>query len=105
MAEIILRVTPAELRNKAEAFRSVVADIQKRFAAIQDISLKTRGYWIGEAGDKDREGFVSYQDDIAYIIGRLNEHPTDLLNMAGIYEETEAAIREINSELQTDMIV
>ena len=105
MADIILRVTPAELRSKAEQFRILISDIRDRFRTVEEISSKTRGYWLGDAGDQDRDGFSSFQDDISYTLGRLEEHPTDLLQMAGIYEQAEQSVTETNSELQTDLIV
>lgn len=105
MANLVLRVTPERLKEKAEEFRSVVRDLEKRFARLQSISAKTKGYWHGEAGDCDRSGYASYEADIKFIIQRLYEHPADLLSMAGIYQEAERDVSNINSKLKTDQIV
>ena len=105
MSDIVLRVTPEELRRKADDFSSLVTDIKNHFDAIITTASKTRGYWQGEAGDKDRVGYASYQEDMDFIIRRLKEHPADLLSMAGIYESAENSIRETNAELKTDLIV
>ena len=105
MADIVLRVTPEELVRKSTEFSNIVKDIQKRFRQVESIASKTRGYWQGEAGTRDRESFASYEDDIQFIIRRLSEHPTDLLAMAEIYAETETRVTEINAELTTSDIV
>lgn len=105
MSSLVLRVTPKILEDKAEEFRALVQDIQRRFNRIENISKKTKGYWEGEAGDCDRTGYASYQDDINFIVRRLLEHPDDLLTMAGIYREAEQDVAELNSQLKTDEIV
>lgn len=100
-----LRVTPETLERKAEEFRTVVREIQSHFDRIQSTSLKTKGYWQGDAGNRDRESFASYQDDISFIMRRLEEHPTDLLSMAGIYRSAEADVVSTNMKLKTNEIV
>lgn len=105
MADIVLRVTPEVLRQKAGEFTDIIKDIQQRFTRAEEIAAKTKGYWQGEAGTRDRESYASYQEDIQYIIRRLEEHPADLLTMAGIYSEAEQAIAETNAQLQTNLIV
>ena len=103
--DITLRVKPEALRTKSAEFTRIIDDIEKRFQRIMDISGKTRGYWIGEAGDKDRQGYSSYQTDISFIMKRLREHPVDLLQQAGIYEEAERKAATRNAALKTDTIV
>ena len=105
MANIVLRVTPAQLRQKSDEYREIIRSVRTHFETIQELSTKTRGYWIGEAGDRDREGFSSFQDEITYVLGRLEEHPVDLLSMANIYDSTESAVQQKNMELETDLIV
>lgn len=105
MADLVLRVTPEVLERKADEFSRIVSEIKGHFDQIEAISTRTKGYWQGEAGDKDRAGYASYKDDIAYIIRRLQEHPTDLLSMAGIYREAEKDVSSKNAELKTDQIV
>lgn len=105
MASFTLRVTPDVLERKADEFWKIIMDIERHFNRIEDISANTRGYWRGEAGDKDRTGYSSYKDDIAYILKRLDEHPEDLLKMAGIYKQTERGLVSTNEQLKTDLIV
>lgn len=105
MADLVLRVTPEALEAKADEFSGIVSEIEKHFDNIEAISAKSVGYWQGEAGDRDREGYASYKDDIAYILRRLREHPEDLLTMAGIYREAEKEVASTNAALKTDEIV
>lgn len=105
MANITLRVTPEALEAKADQFSDVVKDIQIRFERIQSISSKTRGYWQGDAGTRDRESYASHQEDISFILRRLKEHPTDLLSMAGIYRTAEQAAVSKNATLKINEIV
>ena len=105
MADIVLRVNPEELRRKSTEFSTIIKDIQKRFDRVESIAAKTKGYWLGEAGTRDRESFASYENDIQFLIRRLSEHPVDLLEMAGIYSEAEKSATETNAKLQTNQIV
>lgn len=105
MANMILRVTPEVLEAKAGQFSTVAKEIRTHFERIQTISSKTRGYWQGEAGTRDRESYASYQDDISFTLRRLEEHPDDLLRMAGIYRTAEQAAVSKNATLKTNEIV
>lgn len=105
MADFAFRVKPEELERKSQEFTTIINSIRKRFAKIEEVSGKTRGYWRGEAGDKDREGYASYQDDIDFILKRLNEHPVDLLKMAGIYKQAEENVLTMTEKLKVDQIV
>ena len=104
MADMILRVTAEELEKSAGAFSEIVKDIRKRMDQILSVSSKTRAYWRGEAGDRDREGYASFQEDINYVIQRLEEHPRDLLSMAGIYHDVESDAVAEAAALKTDVI-
>lgn len=102
---MVLRVTPEILEGKAEEFSDVVREIRTHFEQIKSVSEKTKGYWQGEAGNLDREGYKSYNDDISFILRRLGEHPDDLLAMAGIYRSAEKNIASNNARLKTNEIV
>lgn len=105
MADIVLRVTPEELRTQSDEIAGIVKEIKSHFDRIESVAAKTKGYWQGDAGDRDRESYVSYQDDINFLIHRLEEHPRDLLTIAGIYTETEKAVASTNARLKTNEIV
>ena len=105
MNEFALRVQPEELNAQASVFQEIVKDIQKNFDEFQNIGLRTKGYWVGEAGDKARLNAASYQEDMAALLQRLQEHPTELLQIAGLYSEAEVDAEDIASSLRTDLII
>lgn len=105
MASFTLKVTPEVLEQKADEFWSTINKIDRHFQQIGELSERTRGYWRGEAGDVDRGGYDAFKEDIADILHRLDEHPSDLLRMAGIYKQAERENRIISEQLKTDTIV
>lgn len=105
MADIVLRVTPEVLQQKSGEFTDIIKQIKAHLDRVESISAKTKSYWQGDAGNRDRESYASYKDDIQFIIRRLEEHPADLLKMAGIYRETEKAVAAANAQLKTNEIV
>lgn len=105
MADFTFRVKPEELEKASGEFTSIINSIEKQFDRIEDLSKKTRGYWRGEAGEKDRDGYASYRDDIKFVVKRLEEHPVDLLKMAGIYKQAEQTVTQSSKKLKVDQIV
>ena len=105
MAYFAFRVKPEELERTSSEFSKLVDSIERHFQRIDEVSGKTRGYWRGDAGDRGREGYAFYEDDISFIIKRLREHPVDLLKMAGIYKQGEQRVADISSKLKVDQIV
>lgn len=105
MADMVLRVTPEVLQQKSGEFTDIIKQIRTHLDRVESISAKTKGHWQGDAGARDRESYASYKEDIQFIIRRLDEHPTDLLKMAGIYKETEKAVATANAQLKTNEIV
>ena len=101
---ITLKVEPAALKTKASEVENDINVLEKHFNSIQDIVARTSGYWVGNAGDKARKEFNVQKENIAKIIKRFREHPTDLLVIAGIYDENECAIVLENQKLDTDVI-
>lgn len=105
MADMVLRVTPEVLKQKSDEFAGIIRDIKTHFDRVESISAKTKGYWQGDAGTHDRESYASYKSDIDYIVRRLEEHPIDLLTMAGIYIQVEKSVATTNVQLKTNEIV
>ena len=105
MESFSFRVTPSVLEEKAGEFSDIVSEIETQFGQIEEISARTNGYWRGEAGDKNREGFASYKDDIKAMLARLKEHPMNLLQMAGLYSNVENDALDANQKLDTSGIV
>lgn len=101
---ITLKVEPDALKTKASEVENDIKALEKHFNSIQDIVARTSGYWVGNAGDKARKEFNSQKESTTKVIKRFREHPTDLLVMAGIYDESERAMTQENQKLETDVI-
>ncbi len=102
---IILKVQPEVLKTKASETEALIRKLESQFNEIQDIVSHTSGYWVGAAGDQAREAFQSKEEDIRQVIRRFKEHPTDLLVMAGVYEQSELDVKRANQSLPTDFVV
>lgn len=101
---ITLKVKTEVLKEKASEVERDTGILEQQFNDIQDIMSRSRGYWVGAAGDKARKEFESQKEDTSKVIRRFQEHPTDLLVMAGVYEDNERELVLENKALNTDVI-
>lgn len=101
---VTLKVQPEALRAKAQEVEGDVRTLRQQFDSIQDIVSRSSGYWAGDAGDRARREFSGQKESIAKVIRRFQEHPGDLMAMAGVYDETEKALSQENKKLATDVI-
>ena len=99
-----LTVEPKQMETKASEITELIAEVKKAFQEIESSIDGTKGYWKGQASDKHYKMFWENKDEIEEVIKRLEEHPRDLLEMAGIYEEAERANVELAQTLQADII-
>lgn len=104
MASIVLKVRPEELKKKSGEISNKISVIESDFTKIEQLVLGTKKYWEGDASTQHIKNYNKMKEDIKTIIKRLKEHPTDLEQMAGIYEQTEAAANRLASALPTDIL-
>ena len=105
MSELVLKVTPEELRNRAGEVQDQVSEMTKVFENVKNTVDGTRSYWEGIAGDKARSEFEKHRSEADEALKRFGEYPTDLEQMAGVYQEAESANADIAKALDTDVIV
>lgn len=98
MEGITLKVSPSELKSKAEEIQNQISNFESAWNQIAQIIGNSKGYWTGEAGNAHQKQFEQYKNDVERITKRLHEHPVDLLKMAGVYEESE---RQAVEKIQT----
>lgn len=103
-AGFVLKVTPQQLKIKAEQVSKEISEMTLAFEELAQIVSRTAHYWIGDAGDTHRDIYEKNKDDIEVMLRRLKEHPTDLLVMAGVYEDTEIKAENISMQLPEDVI-
>lgn len=101
---ITLKVTPAQLRSKADVVSDEISAMTGAFEELARIVSRTSYYWLGEAGTRCRKLYEEDKKEAELALRRLREHPRDLLQMAGVYEDVERRVRETASALPKDVI-
>ncbi len=105
LGDVTLVVTPEALCAQAVSVSKEINSMQNEFNTVAGIVSRTKGYWIGEAGDAYRKRYAEYKPELEEIFKRLREYVTDLEKMAGVYEAAEAAAGKIAEELPADIIL
>ena len=106
MAAGFLRVTPEKLISTASAFESQGSTVKTLTNQMVEIVTGLTGQvWSGEAATAYVNKFNGLQDDIARIIAMINEHVTDLNQMAQEYQTAESTNEQMASSLSSDVIV
>lgn len=105
VGEIQIIVTPEVLVSKSGDLSKRVAEMRVHFQELKDVMDKTNKYWIGDGGDVHRNRYYGNLDNIETILKRLEEHPRDLLTMAGLYEEVENLNTQEGMALPQDVII
>lgn len=100
-----LTVTPEQLLEKAITAQNQIRRMQQNFQDLENCVNKTKGYWIGEAGDTHRDFYTSKKEEIRTVFARLNEDVSDLQSMAAVYTRTEQDVTAIAEDLPSDAIV
>lgn len=101
-----LKVDPVDLQNAADLVSRKVAALRNQFQNMVSKVQSTANYWEGDASDTYRSEFKSEQPEFEEAFARMNEHATDLFNIAGVYTGVEKSITDmIGSDLAADVIV
>ncbi len=96
---VTIEVTPEVLAQKASEVNGSISSVEKRLGELKNLVEHTKYYWVGIAGDHHRQIYSSQEEDIHLILQRLKEHPTDLQQIAGIYDKTESNIGDQNGAI------
>lgn len=95
----VIKVTPAQLREKAQSVEIEVSNMQERLEDLENKLNGTASYWIGEAGDLHRELYKEQKSDVEIMIKRWSEHAKDLIEMADKYDNVEREVSNIATSL------
>lgn len=104
LGNIEVKVSSEVLVTQAEEVRRLAMDMKNRFEVLEDIMDRTKGYWIGEAGELHRKLYNEQKDDVAQMLRRLLEHPDDLLMISENYRAAESKNIQSASVLDADII-
>lgn len=104
MADVRLKVTPDELKRHAAELEKQIAGAQRNWNGLCDTVSASRYYWEGKAGDCGRKLLDEMKEDVQEVFCRLREHPSDLLQIAGIFVDTETKASNLANTLSDHVI-
>lgn len=99
-----VKVTTEVLESKAGEAEDAINSLKSSFEEISSKMKQTSGYWEGEAGTLYRENYVKLQEAVQEILKSLQEYPTKLLNIAGVYKTTEQKNVGTSNALKSDLL-
>ena len=102
--EVYIKVDTAVLVSTADAASKSIRNMKECFEQLETIISRTSHYWIGEAGDLHRKIYQGQKPQIEEMMKRLEEHPADLLTIAGVYVPTEITAESIAESLPNNPI-
>lgn len=102
--EGILKVTPEKLRSASGEFSGTNNTIKSITDDMMSLINSLKGSWQGEASEAFSAKFGQLQDDMEKMHRMINEHVTDLQDMATEYEKAENANMETSNALAGDVI-
>jgi WXG100 family type VII secretion target len=101
-----LKVSTAKLTSTATSFQTTGNTIKTLTTDMTSIvDALSDQVWVGEAQQKYKTQFNGLQDDISKMIKMINEHVSDLQEMAKAYESAEDENAALASSLSKDVIV
>lgn len=99
-----LLVTPEKLIETSNEFSGCMAQVQSLTTSMMDLVRNMNSFWEGEAATAYLNKFNELQDDIQRIHTMINEHVTDLNEMASIYQRAESKSQEISGALSGNVL-
>lgn len=99
-----IKVTSDVLKERAEDAKNKISTMLITAERINEIIGRTKGYWVGEAGELCRVLYSTENEEILKILKRLQSHPDNLMKMAQVYEITEKQAEHIVNSLPIDVI-
>ena len=92
------------LRSTAADVTRLTRALQGDFDELQNCVRQTSRYWVGAAGDQYRREFDEEKAETSELLRLLGKYPTDLLSMAGIYDEAERVNTQTTAALPSDIL-
>ena len=104
MASITLKVSPQQLKSKSAEIKKSIDAFEKNWNQASQLIRASKSYWAGDASNSHQKIYQECQEDVRQILRRLKEHPSDLLQMAGVYEAAEKEAQAFAGSLPSDVI-
>ena len=99
-----LLVTPEKLIETSSEFSTCMSQVQNLTSSMMEQVRSMSSFWEGEAATAYLNKFNELEDDIQRVHTMINEHVTDLNEMAAIYQKAEAKSQEISGALSGSVL-
>lgn len=99
-----LLVTPEKLIETSSEFSTCMGQVQNLTSSMMEQVRSMSSFWEGEAATAYLNKFNELEDDIQRVHTMINEHVTDLNEMAAIYQKAEAKSQEISGALSGNVL-
>lgn len=100
----LIKVSTAAMRDTADSVKNYLSSVRTAFEKLDSTVAQTISYWESDAADHHRSTYSGYKDRMATAIKRIDEQVTDLGQMAGVYEQTEASNASVSADLPDDIL-
>ena len=99
-----IKVTPEELRTASSEFASADSKVSNLTQEMMQLVTSLASGWEGEASQTYINKFRELDDDMARIHAKIQEHSTDLDEMAKVFEDAERKTQEQNAAVSSNLI-
>lgn len=99
-----IKVSTEVLVRQSEAVSESISRMNRELEELSGLIDRTRGYWMGEAAETCRKKYLEEKESIAETVKHLQDHPINLLKMAGVYKQTEEAAKSISQALPSSAL-
>ncbi len=103
--EAILKVSPQQLITTADEFSTIGNQVRELTTAMMEKMTNLAGIYESEEASAYIAKANGLQDDIAKLNAMIQEHVTDLNEMAQRYIEASGTANDLISTLSSDVIV
>lgn len=100
-----LRVTPEKMISVASQFAQSDSTVNNLTKSMMEIASQLNGTWAGEAATGYYSKLKGLDTDMQKLHKMIQEHATDLQDMAKTYQEAEKANLQTANALKTNEIV
>ncbi|MBR0091355.1 MAG: hypothetical protein IJP92_06630 [Lachnospiraceae bacterium] len=104
MMDGTVRVATQILAAKAESVDTLLNMMEQDFRLLGTVISRTSSYWTGEMSDEYRRDYLMRHEEIVEMMERLRRFPVELRTIAGIYNDSDAAIAATGSALPVDVL-
>lgn len=104
MGQFTLRADPAKIQATAGSLKTKIGKLRTELEALVSKVESTANYWNGDAAEAYRRDFKEEQPEFDEAIRRLDEHVTDLYNIASVYTGAEQINVNVSEALLSDVI-